>query len=358
MGFLAKGQGRMTRFFIGLCVALSVWATGLDAAWSMSGSGAIFMYHRFGDERYPSTNIRMDQFKAQMDYLEAEGFTVVSLDEMVTALKRGEALPLKIVAITMDDAYATVYKNAWPLLKEKGWPFTVFVNTDGVDRRSAEYMSWDQIRELRRYGVTFGNHTASHPHLARKGAEETEAVWLARIRADVMKGEGRLYGELGTFSKFLAYPYGEYNTQVAALVADLGYVAFGQHSGAGGGLTDLKAVPRFPLSEAYGEIGAFRTKANARALPVVSMTPWEPHTRDRRPVLKVELAPSDARLDELTCYVSGQGRVEITWVVPGRVFTVRANADLPVGRHKYNITVPDQSRRRYYWFSRQWVVEG
>lgn len=347
---------QLCRCLVLFVIVVGVWGSPPKASAAGSDSAVIFMYHRFGDARFPSTNVRMDQFKAQMDYLEEGGFNVASLDVVLDALKKGTALPLKTVVITMDDAYATVYDNAWPLLKEKGWPFTVFVNTDAVDHRLRDYMTWDQMRELKQHGVQFGNHTASHPHMAQSEEGETEARWRERLTADVRKGQQRLDEELGKTPLVLAYPYGEYNTQVADLVSGLGYVGLGQHSGAAGRYSDLKALPRFPVSEAYGEINAFKTKANSRALPVVKMTPWEPQTHDRRPVLEIELAPSDALLDELSCFVSGQGRVAIEWVVPGKRFKVRADKDLPLGRHKYNITVPDKSRRNYYWFSRQWVV--
>lgn len=341
-----------------MCLILSalVWVGGSSKVFADTDSAVIFMYHRFGDGRFPSTNIRMDQFKAQLVYLEEGGFNVASLDVVLDALKKGTALPSKTVVITMDDAYATVYDNAWPLLKEKGWPFTVFVNTDAVDHRLRDYMTWDQMREMKQHGVQFGNHTASHPHMAQREEGETEPQWRERLTADVRKAQKRLDEELGKTPLVLAYPYGEYNTQVADLVSGLGYVALGQHSGAVGRYSDLKALPRFPVSEAYGEINAFKTKANSRALPVVTMTPWEPQTHDRRPVLEIELAPSDALLDELSCFVSGQGRVVIEWVVPGKRFKVRADKDLSLGRHKYNMTVPDKTRRNYYWFSRQWVV--
>lgn len=342
-----------------LIALLLMGAAGVTpgAALGDTGSAVIFMYHRFGDGRFPSTNVRMDQFQAQVNFLSANGFTVVSLGALAAALRSGAKLPEKAVALTIDDAYLSVYKNAWPLLRAKGWPFTVFVSTDAVDERSRDFMTWDQIREMRRGGVTFANHTASHPHLIDKAKGESDSAWRQRITADVAKGAARLQKELGALPPLFAYPFGEYNAAVAEVVAGMGYVAFGQNSGVVGATTDLRAVPRFPVSESYGGMGDFKAKANALALPVVSMTPWSPETRDRRPELEVVLGPTDAPLDEMRCFVSGQGAVPIEWVVPGKRFKVRAARDLPVGRHKYNITVPDKTRKTCHWFSRQWVIE-
>ncbi|VVS95423.1 polysaccharide deacetylase family protein [Desulfoluna spongiiphila] len=341
---------------MGLVLVAMLTGAGASTVCAGGDSAVIFMYHRFGDARFPSTNIRMDQFKEHLAYLEENGFHVAPLDEVVASLKSGDKLPEKTVALTMDDAYASVYEHAWPLLKEKGWPFTVFVGTEGVDKGYNDYMTWGQMRELKKAGVQFANHTATHPHMTEKAPEETEEQWLSRLKADVLKAQERLDEELGTCPRMLAYPYGEYNTKVADLVAELGFIAFGQHSGAAGSTTDFRAAPRFPMSETYGTLRSFRTKSRSLALPVVSMTPWDPETTDRQPELEVFLGPGDALWNELSCYVSGQGRVDIEWVVPGKQFKVRAKEPFSVGRHKYNLTVPAKNRRAYHWFSRQWIV--
>lgn len=345
----------MTKALMGLLVVgmFCGWAPPAHAG---SDSAVIFMYHRFGDGRFPSTNIRMEQFKEHVAYLEENGYRVAPLDEVVATLKSGDTFAEKTVALTMDDAYASVYEHAWPILREKGWPFTVFVATDGVDRRFSDYMTWDQMRELKAAGVQFANHSASHPHMIDRADGETEAQWLARIQADVLKAQARLDKELGPCPKMLAYPYGEYNGKVADLMAELGFLAFGQHSGAAGPTTDFRAVPRFPMSEAYGAIRSFRTKARTKSLPIVSMSPWDPETTDRQPELEVSVGEGDIIWNELSCFVSGQGRVEVRWVVPGKTFKVRAEKPLPPGRHKYNLTAPAGDRRAYHWFSRQWIV--
>ena len=67
------------------------------------------------------------------------------------------------------------------------------------------------------------------------------------------------------------------------------------------------------------------------------------------------LGPTKARLNELVCYVSGQGAVPVVWEEKYTRFTVQAPQALPVGRSRYNCTAPNQSRSRYYWFSQQWI---
>ena len=322
-------------------------------------SAVILMYHRFGDKRYPSTNIRMDQLKAQVAYLSENGFSILPLQTVVEAIRDKKELPEKSVAITVDDAFASVYENGYPVFKEKGWPFTVFVCSEPVDQKRKDYMTWDQMREMKANGVTFANHGARHDHLIDRLEGEDEEAWLARVREIMVKGKARVDEELRDSLPYLAYPYGEYNEPVGNLAASLGFVAFGQHSGAFGVTSDFRRIPRFPMSEIYGKMPGFKTKVKSLPLPIVSLSPWDPVTTSRRPVLEVTLGDTKGMfLDELACYVGGQGRVEVQWVEPGKRFRVEPSKDLPNGRSKVNITIPTQGRKRYVWFSRQWVVQG
>ena len=125
----------------------------------------VFMYHRFGDGRFPSTNITLEQFDAHISEIQSGGYNVRPLPEIIAAFRKREPLPDRTIAITIDDAYASVYTEAWPRLRQAGLPFTLFIATDAVDRRLADMMTWDQIRELATAGVTIGSQTASHPHM-------------------------------------------------------------------------------------------------------------------------------------------------------------------------------------------------
>src|SRR3546814_16959250 len=107
----------------------------------------------------------MDQFQAHLEEIRSGGHGVLPLPEILERMRNAVDIPDRTVAITVDDAYASVYARAWPLLREAGLPFTLFVSTDSVDCGSPGYMTWDQIRELKAAGVTIGSRTASHPHL-------------------------------------------------------------------------------------------------------------------------------------------------------------------------------------------------
>lgn len=317
---------------------------------------AIFLYHRFDEPRTPSTSIPSAAFEAQLEWLAQNGYSVVPLERVLQALRGEASLPAHSVALTVDDAFRSVYEVAWPRLKARGWPLSVFVSTDAVDAGERAYMSWAQMRELAAQGVRFANHSASHDHLVQRRAGETAAQWRARVAADIDRAQRRLREELGAAPPWLAYPYGEYDHALAALVRARGYTAFGQQSGPVGPLSDPRALPRFPVAGAYAALDGFAAKAAMRPLPVREYTPWDPFTRDTRPRLEVRLAPAPLRLEELACYVSGQGRTPVEWLEPGVRFAVRAREPLPAGRSRYNCTAPDAGHRHWYWFSQQWLV--
>jgi peptidoglycan/xylan/chitin deacetylase (PgdA/CDA1 family) len=218
------------------------------------------------------------------------------------------------------------------------------------------YLDWDEMREMQSAGASFANHGTSHDHLTVRGPGEDENAWEARVRRDVEQAQTRLLEELGKAPLWFAYPYGEYDAALASIVKGLGYTALGQHSGAVGPRTDTRAIPRFPMAEDFAGLDDFKTKVATLPFAVSTIEPWDPLTDDRRPRLVVRLEKNGAQLDQLDCFVSGQGRVEVEWIEPSRQFAVRAAKPLPDGRSRYNCTAPDRGGKRYYWFSQQWVV--
>lgn len=333
-------------------VLLALLAAPLLAA----DSAVVLMYHRFGEDRYPSTSIRIDQFEAQLQHLKEQNYAVVALATVLDAMNGGSDLPERAVVITIDDAYRSVYGVAYPRLREYGFPFTVFVNTDAVDERKAAYMTWEQMREMAKHGASYANHGASHTSLIEIRDGETDDDRLERVRTDVEKGWRRLTEELAPLPGAFAYPYGEYDTATAVLLRDLGYISFGQQSGAVGPYSDRRALPRFPMAESYGDMSQFRTKVASVPLPVTSVDPWDPVVFTTSPSVAISLAPSDGRLGELACFVSGQGRVRVDWQEQYRRFAVGPESPLGGGRQRVNCTAP-RNDGRYLWFSHPWIIQ-
>lgn len=340
---------------------VALLALSLLFPWAVASADvAVLMYHRFGEDAHPATNVRIDAFEAQLAQIEALELEVVPLAKVVSALRGESALPDRVVALTIDDAYASINSEAWPRLRAAGLPVTVFVATDPVDEGFSDYLDWDQLREMAAEGMTVASHGASHDSLPRRPGE-SEAAHVERVRTDLQRGAMRLREELGDTPALLedvfAYPYGEYDAAVARVVESLGWIAFGQHSGAIGPLSDRRALPRYPVNETYSDPDGLRTKLRSRALPVERIEPWDPVSTPT-PVLDVWLAadlPGAADPSRLNCFVSGQGAVPVEWIEPGRQFRVSPPEPLGVGRSRVNCTLPGPEGR-YAWFSHQWLV--
>ena len=312
------------------------------------------MYHHFGESRYPSTSIRLDQFEQHLQYLEENHFQVLPLDIVLKALQNNEPLPDKSIVITMDDAYRSIYSEAYPRLRKRDWPFTVFVSSDYIDKAYSNYMNWEQMREMEQHGASFGNHSSSHAYLVRRHEDETDADWQQRIRNDLSHAQQRLREEFKQPINVIAYPYGEYNLQVADIVRDLGLIGMGQHSGAIGPDSDFRFLPRFPMNESFAEMEGFKSKVMSLAMPLQQTPQIDPVITETQALLSVKLTRP---LKQLACYASGQGRIDVQWQ-DETSFTVVADSDLPAGRSRYNCTAPSNEPDRFYWFSQLWIRPG
>ena len=319
----------------------------------------VFIYHRFGDDRYPTTDTTTGQFKAQLDWLADNHYEVWPLPKIVQYLKDGKDIPDHVVAITVDDAFQSFYENGYPLLKDHGWPFTIFVSTDGVDSKQSDFMTWDELREVKDHGGTLANHTADHGHLPFRLKDESDLHWADRVRADIAKGQSRLEAELGkdvnSDPKLFAYPYGEFTEELVKLVDGLGYVAFGQQAGALATPLDPRALPRFPINEHYADVASFAIKAASLPLPLKSVTPWDPQIRaENPPKLKLELEPDAVPAGALHCYENGP-EMDLQWQDEAKTrLSIQASKPMQAGRDRYNCTA--YVHGRYYWYSHMWLL--
>ena len=331
----------------GLLVVANLAAESVARA-GATDSAVITMYHRFAESRHPSTNVTLEQFESHLRELGDGAYAVLPIAEILSALRDRRALPEHTVGLTVDDAYLSVYRVAWPRLREAGYPFTLFVATDAVDRGLGGYMNWDQIRELARAGVTVGSQTASHLHMADTDYEGN--------RRDIERSNRRFVEELGQAPDLFAYPYGEASLAVVDLIRDSGFVAaFGQHSGVLGSGDDPYFLPRFAMNEKYGGIERFRLAVNALALGITEFTPEDPliGAQNPPPIGFTVLAPSSG-LDRLACYAAHEGRARLERLGSSR-FEVRLETPLPAGRTRLNCTLPTDSGR-WRWFGRQFYV--
>ena len=215
-------------------LALWLLAAGLWA------DAHIFVYHRFGDTRHPSTDTSIEVLKKQFDYFKSHGYEVVPLSRLVEALKKGEPIPDRWVVLTIDDSFKSFYENGLPLFKAYGYPFTLFVYTKATEEGYGDFMSWEQVREAAKYGE-LGFHSHSHPHMVSKSD--------AYLRDDFRTGLALMEKRTGIRPRYFAYPYGEYDDRVRGIAESFGFDAIcNQNVGAVSDRSDLHDLDRIALT--------------------------------------------------------------------------------------------------------------
>jgi peptidoglycan/xylan/chitin deacetylase (PgdA/CDA1 family) len=322
-------------------------------------SGVVLMYHHVDANTPAATSISPAVFREQIEFLEREDVHVMPLLDLLDALAAGESVPENSIAISFDDGYRSVLTEALPLLEARGWPFTVFVNTEAIDAGYRGYLGWDDLRLLGEKGATIGNHSVTHAHLVRRSADETESDWRRRVSGEIVQANERLRAEVGEYLvPVFAYPYGEYTLDVKSIVREQGLYGMGQQSGPIGQGSDFLALPRYPVATGL-ELDDFALRIRSLPLPA-RIVGDERHIigDDDRPVLRLALdANDDVRRDALACYATGQGAMPIEWQGDEmREFSTRPEQAFRAGRSKVNCTAPSRSRPgTYYWYSHLWM---
>jgi peptidoglycan/xylan/chitin deacetylase (PgdA/CDA1 family) len=202
----------------------------------------IFCYHRLVDKiRYPGTEITPAAFEAQMKELKDRGITVISMQDLL-AWKRGEKnIPPRCAVVTFDDGWKSQYEVAWPIMKKYGYPFTMFIYTEGVRGGSlggGEAITWEQLADMRDNGVDIEAHSATHQDLreghtimiANPGGKRTKTKLTGDqyeqwMQNEVVGSKQLLEQRLGIKVNCFAVPFGNYNEHVKEVARNSGYEA-------------------------------------------------------------------------------------------------------------------------------------
>ena len=252
------------------------------------------MYHRFDEEKYPSTNIQLEIFKEQLKIIDEQGIKFIHPKNFKQSLSNNKKE--RKILLTIDDGLQSFYNNAWPILKKNEIPFILFVNTREVG--SYNYMDWDQIKEIHQSEFAeIGNHSHSHEYLVNESPEV--------IREDIVKSINIFKNKLGTNSKFFSYPFGEYSLEFKKIIKDLEFeFAFGQHSGVIDETKDFWELPRFPINEKYGELKRFKTLMKTLPLKYKKIIPEERYLLQSKnpPTLIIDFYDDIKNLKDITCF--------------------------------------------------------
>jgi peptidoglycan/xylan/chitin deacetylase (PgdA/CDA1 family) len=318
----------------------------------------ILQYHHISEETPAATSISPSRFEAHLEAIAASGYQVLHLTTVTQLLRGGEPLPDKSVLITFDDGYSSIFEFAFPLLQQRGWPFVIFTNTEPVDLGWSGFSSWEQLRQMSTAGAAIANHSVSHPHMVRRLDGENEDSWRQRMSGEILDAERRIKQEIGHSHRVFAYPYGEANAALEALLDELDFIGMRQNSGAASRQQRL-ALPRFAFGGVYGDLEDFSLKLNTLPLPLeavgLAAENGDPLTDGvlppgvERPQVSLQLQAANL-LGAPQCYVSGQGAATRQ---PGGDNTMIFQAEQPIriGRSRYNCTANSAEPGRFHWFS-------
>lgn len=217
----------------------------------------ILLYHRISDQFRDNVTTGIDQFEQHMAYL-ATNFVTVSLKQIVEGnIPRNASKP--IIAVSFDDGYLDNFENAAPVLLKHQVPCTFFVSTEKIrdnkpfdhDMRTLGFgldnMSWNQVRQMRDWGLHFGSHTRTHVNLA----EVSDEIALQELQGSL----DDIRTELGQQQVFIAYPYGRKQHITAErihMIAKLGYAAcFSAYGGLNKPEFDMFNIQRIGVNWAF-----------------------------------------------------------------------------------------------------------
>ena len=318
---------------------------------TITDNGAsVFMYHRIGESTYPSTNVTIEQFNQHINYISKNDFNIIPLKDVLDIVKNNQEFIKNTVAFSIDDAYESFYLNAWPKLREKNIPITLFISTEIIDNKTNGYMTWDQIRNFINEGGSVGQHTSSHMHMPLNSEES--------VKQDILNSHKSFMKELGFIPELFAYPYGETSKDIINILKEFNIShAFGQHSGVISIYDNEYYLPRFSLNEQFGDLDRFIFAAESLPLVVKDFIPSEMYlTENFKPRIEFSIE-SDIEVNQLNCFANTGGNwsnQKITNITEKRVQIILDDS-FKSGRGRINCTV--KKDKNWHWFGYQFLVK-
>ena len=251
------------------------------------------MYHRFNENKYPSTNIQMEIFKKQIQIINNNNFEFYNPKKF--DLNFNEPKLDKKILITIDDAFSSFYENAWPFLKENKIPFILFVSTEPVGKYG--YMTWSQIKEIEKEDFVFiGNHSHSHEYLVKYSFE--------KFKEDIDLSINIFKEKIGYNPIFFSYPFGEYSLKQKNYIKQKFDYAFGQQSGVIDINKDKFELPRFPINEKYGDLERFKFLIKLLPLQYINIEPEDKllTINNNPPKMEVNFFKEQKNLELINCF--------------------------------------------------------
>ena len=256
------------------------------------------MYHRFNENQYPSTNIKIAIFKKQIEQINNKkiNFMLPSNFDKNFNLKKER----KQILLTIDDAFSSFYENAWPILKKEKIPFILFVSTQPVGKYG--YMTWEQIKEIEKEDFAFiGNHSHSHEYLVEYNFNE--------FKKDIDTSIRIFNNNIGYNPIFFSYPFGEFSLEQKKYISNKFKYGFGQNSGVIDLNKDKYELPRFPINEKYGDLERFNFLLDLYPLEYKKILPEDKLIlqNNNPPETIIEFFKDQKNLEKINCF-SDEGK--------------------------------------------------
>lgn len=211
-----------------LLLALLLGAPALAAETTPPDDGvrvAVLGYHDFSEtEAESEMRIRTSKFRTQMESIRDLGLPVISMDDF-QAWKRGEkSIADKSIVITIDDGWKSVYTDAFPILKEFGYPFTLFLYKKYIDG-GGRALTTEMIEEMTKHGATIGSHSVSHsyPATIKKIRKQGPDAFDKYLRVEMGESKRFLESKFGSRVSTFAYPGGFQTQEMFPLAEEFGY---------------------------------------------------------------------------------------------------------------------------------------
>ena len=305
------------------------------------------MYHRFNENKYPSTNTRMEIFIKQMNTIKDNKYEFYDPKLFLTEFDKVKNK--KKILITIDDAFKSFYMEAWPYLKKNKIPFILFVSTEPVGKNG--YMTWDEIREIDKSEFAYiGHHSHTHEYLIDMTNLEFEN--------DIETASKIFKEKLGYIPKIFSYPFGEYSLYMKNYISKKFELAFGQHSGVIDINKDKFELPRFPINEKYGELKRFKSIINYMPLEFKKLIPEEKkiYNKDNPPKLSIIFFNEQKNIEKITCYSNDGGNWKKSNLkIKDKTLIINFNEKFLPRRGRINCSLNENGKWR--WFGTQFTVK-
>ena len=231
-------------------------------AYAEESNITVLMYHRVGDNKYPSTSISVKLFEEHIKYLVEKDIEVLPITELSRYLRNEISLPKKSVFITFDDAYKSFFQNGFPILKKYKLPFSVFVSSNFIsESKESDFMSWSMLKELSESNGLILNHSKSHESLI--------GVDTQTLKTEIEQNQTEIEKKIGKQPKIFSYPYGESSEYIEEVIKLLDYeIAFSQHSAPIHLNQNIYRLPRYALNDEFGSLKRFKMILKTKPLEI------------------------------------------------------------------------------------------